>query len=58
MNATNVKNERVLVAQAMLDAAHVSNNWVGLDRLCDVRDFVLERYDAFSNVLPRAILPT
>ena len=58
MNAANVKNERALVAQAMLDAAHLSNNWVTLDRICEVRDFVLEHYDAFSNVFPKAFLPT
>ena len=58
MNATNVKNERALVAQAMLDAAHLSNNWVTLEKICEVRDFVLEHYDAFSNVFPKAFLPT
>ena len=58
MDAKNVKNERVLVAQAMLDAAHLSNNWASLDRICEVRDFVLHHYDAFSNVLPKAFLPT
>ena len=40
---------------ARLDFA---NNWVTLDRICEVRDFVLEHYDAFSNVFPKAFLPT
>ena len=57
MNAKNVK-KRALVAKAMLDAAHLSNNWVGLDKICEVRDFVLEHYNAFSNVLPKTFLPT
>ena len=58
MNATNAKSKRAVVAKSLLEAAHLSNSWVGLDTICEVRDFLLEHYDAFSNVLPKTFLPT
>ena len=54
----NMKNERALLARSMLEAAHLSDQWVSLDKICEVRDFALQHYEAFSMVLPRTFMPT
>ena len=43
----NMKNERALLARSMLEAAHLSDQWVSLDKICEVRDFALQHYEAF-----------
>ena len=52
------KEIRKETANKILQAANLSNTWVGLESICNARDYVLRHYDAFSNLFNKTFLPT
>ena len=52
------KEMRKETAKQILEAASLSNTWVGLEAICKARDYVLQHHDAFSNLFQKTFLPT
>ena len=44
-------------AQQILEAANLSNTWVGLEAICKARDYVLQHHDALSNLFQKTFIP-
>jgi len=49
---------RAYAAKMLLTAANLSGEWVPLDTICTVRDYVLQHWDELSKSLPKGTLAT
>lgn len=52
--------ERKAIAKQLIQTSGLaSGDWVALDTICNVRDYVLKHHDRFSDVFPKTfLLPT